>query len=273
LGPNGSGKSTLFHLLSTLCQPASGSLKLMGHETTGDPFQVRSSLGVVFQRPGLDAKLKVRENLKHQGMIYGLSGSALNQRIDDLLEQFQLSDRANDPVETLSGGLARRTELAKALLHGPKLLILDEPSTGLDPAACLDFWAILSQLQTDEEITILVTTHLMEEAERCHRIALLNEGELVALDTPHALKSQIGGQVITLHNPRSDSIHKTLNELGIDGIIEAPQQIKFEHENPGELLPMLMERVSNQVAEISVGQPSLHDVFLKKTGRDFRNAS
>ncbi|MCH7702051.1 MAG: ABC transporter ATP-binding protein, partial [Planctomycetes bacterium] len=193
LGPNGSGKSTLFRILATLMAPSSGTARVAGLDVRAQRDQVRRRIGVAFQHPSLDAKLTVFENLRHQGHLYGLSGRALRERIRELLDRFALTDRAGDRTETLSGGLKRRVELAKALLHAPQILILDEPSTGLDPAARASLMDHLHQLRDQDGVTTLLTTHLMDEADRCDRIGVLDEGRLVALDGPAELKRTIGG--------------------------------------------------------------------------------
>src|SRR4051812_13140000 len=198
LGPNGSGKTTMFRILSTLMVPSGGNAFILGHDVARDPSRLRREIGVVFQSQSVDLKLTAAENLRHQGHLYGLHGSALNTRITEMLERVGLTDRAKKKAETFSGGMQRRLELAKGLLHGPRVLLLDEPTTGLDPGARRDVWQYLRLLRDEERVTVLVTTHLMEEAERCDRLAILNEGNLVALGTPTELKQQIGGDVIVL---------------------------------------------------------------------------
>src|SRR5271156_2737536 len=193
LGPNGSGKTTLFRILSTLMTPTGGNASIQGFDVAREPNKVRQQIGIVFQARSVDIKLTVAENLKHQGNLYGLSGKFLKSRIDDVLNRVGLLDRKGDFVETLSGGMQRRVELAKGLIHSPSVLLLDEPSTGLDPGARRDLWQYLEMLRDEENVAILVTTHLMEEAEHCDRLAILNEGKLVALGSPFDLKSQIGG--------------------------------------------------------------------------------
>jgi ABC-2 type transport system ATP-binding protein len=198
LGPNGGGKTTLFRILSTLLRPTGGRARVLGHDVERDPHAIRESIGVVFQSPAVDRKLTVRENLVTQGHLYGLAGASLRKAIDGMLRTVGLGERADDRVETLSGGLVRRAEIAKGLLHHPPLLLLDEPSTGLDPAARSDLWDHLSQLRSRDGVTVLLTTHLMEEAERCDRLAILSDGSLVATGTPQELKSEIGGDVIVI---------------------------------------------------------------------------
>ncbi len=198
LGPNGSGKTSMFRILSTLMLPSGGSANIMGADVATAPNVVRRNIGVVFQAQSVDVKLSAAENLRHQGHLYGLSGRTLTGRVTEMLSRVGLADRANERVETFSGGMQRRVELAKGLLHRPSVLLLDEPTTGLDPGARRDLWKYLAQLRDSEGVTVLVTTHLMEEAERCDRLAILNEGHLVGLGTPGELKSGIGGDVVTL---------------------------------------------------------------------------
>src|ERR1700760_4599471 len=196
LGQNGSGKTTLFRILSTLMVPTGGSARIEGFDVAREPNRARQQTGIVFQARSLDLKLTVLENLKHQGHLYGLSGEILKRRSTEVLQRVGLSDRAKDFVETLSGGMQRRVELAKGLIHSPAVLLLDEPSTGLDPGARRDMWQYLRSLRDQEGVSILVTTHLMEEAEHCDRLAILNQGNLVALGSPAQLKSAIGGDVV-----------------------------------------------------------------------------
>ena len=213
LGPNGSGKTTLFRILSTLMLPTAGTRDASwDHDAAREPNQVRREIGVVFQAASVDAKLTVAENLRHQGHLYGLSGSALKRRIAEMLGRVGLADRANDRVEKLSGGQQRRVELAKGLLHHPSVLLLDEPSTGLDPGARRDLWLYLKMLRDEERVTVVVTTHLMEEAEHCDRLAILNEGKLVALGTPAELKREIGGEVIVMEARDPESLARRITE-------------------------------------------------------------
>src|SRR5271168_3473725 len=198
LGPNGSGKTTLFRILSTLMVPSSGSATIVGLDAVRQAGALRRHIGVVFQAQSVDVKLTAYENLWHQGHLYGLRGAPLKTRIHEILSRVGLADRAQELVETFSGGMQRRIELAKGLLHHPGVLLLDEPTTGLDPVARRDLWQYLHILRDEEHVSVLVTTHLMEEAERCDRLAIMNEGNLVALGTPAELKSEIGGEVVLL---------------------------------------------------------------------------
>ncbi len=199
LGPNGGGKTTLFRLLSTLLPLQSGSANVVGFDLATQSQQIRTLIGVTFQSPSLDGKLTVQENLKHQAHLYGISGAPMRERIENALQHLGLTDRKHDLAESLSGGLKRRVEIAKGLLHAPQVLLLDEPSTGLDPGARHDLWKYLKQLQREDGVTILITTHLMEEAEQCDRLGILHQGELVALGTPDELRASVGGDCLTIH--------------------------------------------------------------------------
>ncbi len=200
LGPNGGGKTTLFKVLSTLVPGQTGAVRMLDRDLVRDKVEIQRRMGVVFQHPSVDEKLTVRENLECHGNLYGMRGSRLRQRIAEMLERVGLGDRARDRVETLSGGLRRRAELAKALLHQPELLLLDEPSTGLDPGARREFNDYLAHLRRNDGVTIVLTTHYMEEAERCDRIAILHEGRMVATAPPGALKERIGGDIVAVRS-------------------------------------------------------------------------
>src|SRR5438270_2863052 len=206
LGPNGSGKTTIFRILSTLMVPVGGRALILGHDAAKQPSHLRREIGVVFKSQSIDLKLTATENLRHQGHLYGLRGRDLSNRIESVLERVGLADRAREKAETFSGGMQRRLELAKGLLHGPRVLLLDEPTTGLDPGARRDVWQYLRLLRDQEQVTVLVTTHLMEEAEKCDRLAILNEGKLVAIGTPTELKQEIGGDVIVLDVREPESL-------------------------------------------------------------------
>src|SRR5450755_3761398 len=206
LGPNGSGKTTTFRILSTLMVPTGGRALIMGRDVAREPALVRRNIGVVFQAKSIDLKLSAQENLMLVGHIYGLRGAALKKRVSEMLERVGLADRAKEKAETFSGGMQRRLELAKGLLHHPSVLLLDEPTTGLDPGARRDLWQYLHILRAEERVTVLVTTHLMEEAERCDRLAIYANGSVVAFGTPAELKSEIGGDVILLDSEQPDSL-------------------------------------------------------------------
>src|SRR5579864_1807025 len=210
LGPNGGGKTTLFKLISTLVPLQSGNARVLGYDLGGETVALRRRIGVVFQHPSVDRKLTVAENVECHGRLYGIGGRRLNERTAAVLKQLELTTRADDLVETLSGGLQRRVELAKALLHEPELLVLDEPSTGLDPAARRELMHYLTHLRDDEGVTIVLTTHHMEEAERCDRIGILHQGKLVAIAPPGELKSEVGGDVIVIRAPAAEILQRKI---------------------------------------------------------------
>ena len=276
LGPNGGGKTTLFRILATLLPPSGGSFSIDGLSPAAGR-EVRRRLGVVFQAPSLDKKLTVMENLVFQGALYALSGGTLAARIRELLETFRLEDRANDLVETLSGGLARRVEIVKALLHEPPVLLLDEPSTGLDPGARRDLVDVLASLARTGT-AVLLTTHLFEEAEAAHRIGILDQGRLLALDTPAALKATLGGDVVTVE--ARDETGAPALAAGIESrfgaeagrITVVGPTVRIERRAAHTFVPRLVEAFPGAFKSVTLGAPSLEDVFIAKTGRRFREA-
>ncbi len=271
LGPNGGGKSTLFRILATSFAPTSGSAEILGRNLVADPSSVRPLLGVVFQSPSLDNKLTVRENLIHGGRLYGLSGPSLTKQLDDMLSRYRLTARAGDLCGTLSGGLRRRVELAKSLLHKPKVILLDEPSTGLDPAARADLWDHLLALKK-EGATILTTTHLMDEGDRCDRVAILDQGKIVAMGTPEALKAEIGGDVITIEADDASGLRDEITKrFGV-----TPQaygaQLRLERAAGHAFIPQLVEAFPGRLRTVSLSRPSLEDAFLHHAGRRFADS-
>ena len=269
LGPNGGGKTTTFRILSTLLKPTSGKASICGLDISKDSSKVRNCIGVVFQSAAVDVKLTVAENLRHQGHLYGLKGSALKSRINEVAERMEISDRTNDFVEKLSGGLRRRVEIAKSFLHKPPVLLLDEPSTGLDPAARRDLWSYLESLRDREGITIIITTHIMEEAEGCDQIGILDQGRLVANDTPDALKVEIGGDVITAQTKNPDKLAKGIKErFGSDTTVIG-DLVRVERHRGHEFIAQLVEAFPGEISSITMGRPTLEDVFIQRTGRLF----
>jgi ABC-2 type transport system ATP-binding protein len=269
LGPNGSGKTTLFRILSTLVVPVGGRALVAGHDAAKDPSRLRREIGVVFQAASFDRKLTAQENLSHQGHLYGLHGSVLRARIKEVLERVGLSERARELVETFSGGMQRRLELAKGLLHAPRVLLLDEPTTGLDPGARRDLWQYLHILRRQERVTVLVTTHLMEEAESCDRLAILNEGKLVALGTPAELKQEIGGDVIVLETREPESLGAQIRaRFKIEAqVIDG--QVRIEKDHGHRFVTDLVEAFPGTIEAVSIAKPSLEDVFIHRTGHRF----
>ncbi len=275
LGPNGSGKTTLFRLLSTLVPVAAGfgTIRLAGHLYPEEGALARRRLGVVFQSPSLDKKLTVQENIDAHGHLYGLRGTELAARVDALLERFSLSGRRRDLVETLSGGLQRRVEVAKSLVPRPAVLILDEPSTGLDPSARRELWEYLRALRQTEKLTILMTTHFLDEAEWCDRLLILDEGKRVALDTPEALKRQVGGSVLTLQCENAETLRDNLlRELSIPSDVRGnflDLPIPNGDEAERDLLNHVLRRFRKQIVGLTLAPPSLENVFTRLTGRAF----
>ena len=269
LGPNGSGKTTLFRILSTLMVPVAGRAIILGHNAAQDPSRLRREIGVVFQAQSIDLKLTAAENLMHQGHLYGLSGSILRKRIAEILDRVGLADRAKDKAETFSGGMQRRLELAKGLLHGPRVLLLDEPTTGLDPGARRDLWQYLSILRDEEHVTVLVTTHLMEEAERCDRLVILSEGRVVALGTPTELKQEIGGDVIVLEAKEPERLAgKIRTQFRVDARV-IDNQVRIEKDHGHRFVTDLVESFPGEIDAVSIAKPSLEDVFIRRTGHRF----
>jgi ABC-2 type transport system ATP-binding protein len=249
--------------------PSEGRAVIMGSDAARNPNRLRREIGVVFQAQSVDVKLTAAENLRHQGHLYGLSGSALRARIDGMLTRVGLADRANDRVETFSGGMQRRVELAKGLLHHPSVLLLDEPTTGLDPGARRDVWQYLRILRDEEQVTVIVTTHLMEEAERCDRLAILNEGRLVALGTPSELKQEIGGDVILLETENPESLAQHIaSRFSVDATV-MDGKVRTERENGHRFVTDVVEAFPGKIQSVSVSKPTLEDVFIHRTGHRF----
>lgn len=272
LGPNGSGKTTLFRILSTLMVPTGGQARVAGFDVATQPDQVRQLTGVVFQASSLDARLTVTENLTHQGHLYGLHGASLHQRAQEVLARVGLTDRANEMAGKLSGGQQRRVELAKGLIHSPKVLLLDEPSTGLDPGARRDLWQYLRILRDKQGISVLVTTHLMEEAEHCDRLAILNHGKLVALGTPAELKAEIGGDVVQLdaESPYAATLlSKEIERRFQVKVSVVGHTVRVEREQGHRFVTDVVEAFPGQIEGFSVAKPTLEDVFIEHTGHRF----
>ncbi len=269
LGPNGGGKTTLFKVLATLVAPQTGTVAIFDEDAGRHPERVRRRLGVVFQHPALDGKLTVLENLRCHAALYGLGATESGARATALLERLGVAERAGDLVDTLSGGLARRVELAKGLLHAPDLVLLDEPSTGLDPGARRDFFSYLVQLRDQEGLTVLMTTHYMEEAERCDRIGFIHQGKLVAVGAPGDLKADIGGDVVVVESPDPERLQGRIQQrFGceprlVDGAlrIELPRGHEFVRE--------VVEAFPGEIRTVTFGKPTLEDVFVHLTGERF----
>ncbi len=269
LGPNGCGKTTLFRVLSTLIPLQTGAVSVCGHCLRTEPNAVRRQLGVVFQAPSLDKKLTVAENLKHQGRLYGLAHQPLQQRQTELLTALGLEERVQERVETLSGGQRRRVELAKGMLHRPNLLLMDEPSTGLDPGARADLWKYLQQAVKQDGMTVVLTTHLLEEAERADRMAIMDAGRLVALDTPAALQAAIGGDSITIRTAQPVALAEAITRQLDCAATVLDGTVRLEQPQGHYWISRLVEAFPDEIQSITLGKPTLEDVFIDRTGHRF----
>jgi len=267
LGPNGSGKTTLLRILCTMLPVTQGRVQMLGMDLATSRDEIRKRIAVVFQSPSLDKQLTAEENLRHHGHLYGLRGAELQTRIDQMLTRFGLVDRRHEYVQSFSGGMRRRVELAKGLLTRPVLFLMDEPSTGLDPAARIEMWQALQLAREQDGVTILVSTHLMDEAERCDRLAIMDLGKVVALGTPAELKERIGGDVITLAGSDLPALQRALQKKF--EIVVAPMDgtLRIERPRAHEFIPQLVEALPGLIDSLSIGRPTLEDVFIQTTGR------
>ena len=265
LGPNGCGKSTLFRILSTLQRPDSGDASVDGASILGKGSVIRSKLGIVFQSGSLDQKLTVAENLSTQGNLYGLSGKALQLRIDDLLALVRLDDRRTEIAGRLSGGQLRRIEIVKALLHDPAVLLMDEASSGLDPLSRNEMWQTLHNLRAERGVTVLFTTHLMDEAENATRLLLMNEGRVVAEGDPAELKRSVGGDVVILR-PVGEGLAGALGSRFNVAAWEIDGEVHVETPAGHRFIAEAVEAFPGQIDAVSMRKPTLEDVFLKLSG-------
>jgi len=267
LGPNGGGKSTLFRILSTMMAPTSGSAKVAGFDVVRQSSEVRRKVGVVFQTQSLDRALTVEENLRAQGHLHGLSGGRLRARLEFVTKRLGLEDRRKEVVETLSGGLRRRVEIAKGLLHSPSVLLMDEASTGLDPGARRELWQYVSELRDREGVTILLTTHILDEAERSDRLVLLNEGRVVAQGTPAELRRRIGGDVVVLETADPASLAPRIaGRFGVEPAV-VDGVLRVEIGNGHRFIAEVVEAFPGAIESVGLHKPTLEDVFVHETGK------
>lgn len=273
LGPNGSGKTTLFRILCTLIRPSQDqpptSVRILGMDLLKQREAIRQQIGVVFQYPSLDKQLSADENLRHHGHLYGIRGAELEQRMERLLTRLKLIDRRHERVGQFSGGMRRRVELAKGLLNQPRVLLLDEPSTGLDPGARIDLWHYLLEIQEHDGVTILLTTHLMDEADKCNRLAIMDKGTLVACGSPTKLKSTLGGDVITLSSTDPQRAREMIEQQFNITPEQVDHTLRIQRERGHEFIPALIGALPGLVESVAVGKPTLEDVFIHFTGRRF----
>ncbi|HEY2191148.1 MAG TPA: ATP-binding cassette domain-containing protein [Actinomycetospora sp.] len=275
LGPNGAGKSTTINILCTLVEPTSGTAKVAGLDVVADRAAVRRRIGLVFQEPTLDGPMSGEQNLRFHGELYGVDRRTAAARREEVLRTVGLWERRADPVSTYSGGMRRRLEIARGLLHSPQVLFLDEPTIGLDPQTRASIWDYLARLGEAEEITVFVTTHYMDEAENCDRIAIMNEGRIVALDTPEALKAQVGAdRVVVATDDDEAALAVIRREFGLEAAVREGA-VTVSVPKGAEFVPRLFAALTAEgvgVRSVSVTRPSLDDVFLAHTGTTLRDA-
>lgn len=272
LGPNGAGKSTTINMLCTLLKPTAGTANIAGFDVIRQRGQVRESIGLIFQDPSLDDRLTADENLRFHATVYGVPAALSKQRREEMLKMVDLFDRKDSQVRTFSGGMKRRLEIARGLLHHPRVLFLDEPTIGLDPQTRLHLWSYILNLRQQKHITMFMTTHYMDEAEYCDRIAIIDQGNVVALDTPANLKSMVGGDVIRLKtNDNAIAVQQIKEHFAVEAR-QDKGELTFEIADGEELVPRIVETVTARITSISVRRPTLDDVFIKLTGHEIREA-
>jgi len=271
LGPNGAGKSTTNSMLCTLLTPTAGIARVAGIDVVRDPAAVRQRIGLVFQDPSLDDQLTARENLEFHAFVYSVPAPDRRRRIDEMLNLLQLADRASSAVKTFSGGMKRRLEIARGMLHQPQVLFLDEPTIGLDPQTRKSIWTHLNELRDTKGVTIFMTTHYMDEAEYCDRIAIIDRGKIVALGTPDELKAMVGGDVVTITSTAPGAAAKEIEDmLGVKPARDNGT-LRMEVPDGKAFVPRLVRELSAPVDTVTLRRPSLDDVFLKLTGRAIRD--
>jgi ABC-2 type transport system ATP-binding protein len=272
LGPNGAGKSTTIKMLCTLARPTSGSARVAGHEVTSERDAVRRNIGLVFQDTTLDNYLTGAQNLKFHAALYGVPPAAVEPRMRQVLEMVGLWDRRDSVVMTYSGGMKRRLEIARGLLHAPRVLFLDEPTVGLDPQTRASIWEYINELKSREDITIFLTTHYMDEAEHCDRIAIIDHGQIVAIDTPEALKASVGKDRVQIHTADDQAaIAELAREFGIEAAMHEGA-VTFSVASGEQFVPRLFGGLSVPIKSVNVSRPTLDDVFMNYTGTTIRDA-
>jgi ABC-2 type transport system ATP-binding protein len=272
LGPNGAGKTTTINMLCTLAMPTAGSARVAGYDVVRDRDDVRRHIGLVFQDPTLDGYLTAEQNLRLHAELYGVDSALVAGRMRQVLEMVGLWERRDATVMTFSGGMRRRLEIARGFLHSPRVLFLDEPTIGLDPQTRSSIWRYIAQLQEREEITIFMTTHYMDEAEFCDRIAIMDQGEIVVLDTPEALKAQVGADRVRIQTEDDDTAIATLaDRFGVEATM-SEGAVTFFVPSGEEFVPRLFAELGVGIRSVSVSRPTLDDVFMSHTGTTIRDA-
>jgi ABC-2 type transport system ATP-binding protein len=272
LGPNGAGKTTTINMLCTLAKPTSGSARVAGHDVLRERDDVRRHIGLVFQDPTLDGYLTAAQNLKLHAELYGVESALVPDRMRQVLEMVGLWERKDSTVQTFSGGMRRRLEIARGLMHSPRVLFLDEPTIGLDPQTRASIWQYIRELKEAEEITIFMTTHYMDEAEFCDRIAIMDHGRIVALDTPAALKAEVGADRIRIETSDDDAAIAALAEqFGLEGTV-SEGAVAFYVADGAEFVPRLFAELGVPITSVSLSRPTLDDVFMSFTGTTIRDA-
>jgi ABC-2 type transport system ATP-binding protein len=272
LGPNGAGKTTTINMLCTLAKPTSGSASVAGHDVVHERDDVRRNIGLVFQDPTLDGYLTAEQNLKLHAELYGVQSDLVNARMEQVMTMVGLWDRKDSPVSTFSGGMRRRLEIARGLMHSPRVLFLDEPTIGLDPQTRRSIWTYIRELKEREEITIFMTTHYMDEAEWCDRIAIMDHGQIVALDGPETLKAQVGTDRVSIHTDDNHAAIAALaDRFGIEAVV-SEGAVTFGVPGGEEFVPRLFAELGLPIRGVSVSRPTLDDVFMSYTGSTIRDA-
>jgi ABC-2 type transport system ATP-binding protein len=272
LGPNGAGKTTTINMLCTLAKPTGGSARVAGYDVVRERDDVRRHIGLVFQDPTLDGYLTAVQNLRLHAELYGVESALVPARMRQVLEMVGLWERRDVPVKTFSGGMRRRLEIARGLMHSPRVLFLDEPTIGLDPQTRSSIWSYINLLRETEDITIFMTTHYMDEAEVCDRIAIMDQGEIVALDTPEALKARVGADRVRIHTEDDEAAIAALAEgFGIEAQV-AEGAVTFFVPSGEEFVPRLFAELGVAIRSVSVSRPTLDDVFMSYTGKTIRDA-
>jgi ABC-2 type transport system ATP-binding protein len=272
LGPNGAGKTTTINMLCTLAKPTSGTATVAGHDVVRERDDVRRHIGLVFQDPTLDGYLTAEQNLRLHAELYGVQSDLVMPRMQQVLEMVGLWERKDSPVGTFSGGMRRRLEIARGLMHSPRVLFLDEPTIGLDPQTRRSIWSYIRELKQTEDITIFMTTHYMDEAEWCDRIAIMDHGQIVALDAPETLKAQVGTDRVTIHTDNNEAAIVALEErFGLEARI-SEGAVTFGVPAGEEFVPRLFAELGLPIRSVSVSRPTLDDVFMSYTGTTIRDA-